>query len=216
MSHAWIAVTHLDDAGYAQHRRPSARRSRRPRRTTWRRQNGIGSRRGVRATIVLLGSLRLRRRRLESSPPRRAADRLRRHRLRASASRRSSTASTRMPTAAHHAVVRLLEPQSRRTSSRFLSVQTTSSSRRSSTAANRRRFHRFRAADPTGARRDRERGVFTVTVPAKFNGDVVWTLRHAGQTHKVPGRTKTGAYGLHWPMAMGSIPPLLGFTADGR
>ena len=66
---------------------------------------------------------------------------------------------------------------------------------------------------PTGARRDRERGVFTVTVPPKFSGDVVWTLRHAGQTNKVPGRTKTGAYGLRWPMAMGSIPPLVGFTA---
>jgi hypothetical protein len=67
---------------------------------------------------------------------------------------------------------------------------------------------------PTGARRDRERGVFTVTIPPKFTGDVVWTLRHAGQTHKVPGRTKTGAYGLRWPMAMGSIPPLVGFTAS--
>ena len=66
---------------------------------------------------------------------------------------------------------------------------------------------------PTGARRDRERGVFTVTVPATFKGDVVWTLRHAGQTNKVPGRTKTGAYGLRWPMAMGSIPPMVGFTA---
>ena len=64
---------------------------------------------------------------------------------------------------------------------------------------------------PTGARRDRERGVFTVTVPAGFKGDVVWTLRHAGQTHKVPGRSKTGAYGLRWPMAMGSIPPQLRF-----
>jgi hypothetical protein len=65
------------------------------------------------------------------------------------------------------------------------------------------------------ARRDRERGVFTITVPAGFKGDVVWTLRHAGQTHKVPGRSKTGAYGLKWPMAMGSIPPLVRFTADG-
>jgi hypothetical protein len=66
---------------------------------------------------------------------------------------------------------------------------------------------------PTGARRDRERGVFTVNIPATYKGDVVWTIRHAGQTHKVPGRTKTGAYGLRWPMAMGSIPPLVGFTA---
>lgn len=66
---------------------------------------------------------------------------------------------------------------------------------------------------PTGARRDRERGVFTVNIPATFKGDVVWTIRHAGQTNKVPGRTRTGAYGLRWPMAMGSIPPLVGFTA---
>jgi hypothetical protein len=76
--------------------------------------------------------------------------------------------------------------------------------------------------DATGAgrgrgsdRRDRERGVFTVTVPAGFQGDVVWTLRNRGQTVSVPGRTKTGAYGLRWPMAMGSIPPLLRFKADG-
>lgn len=68
---------------------------------------------------------------------------------------------------------------------------------------------------PTGARRDRQRGVFTITVPATFKGDVVWTLRHGGQTHKVPGRSKTGAYGLNWPMAMGSIPPQLRFKADG-
>jgi hypothetical protein len=66
-----------------------------------------------------------------------------------------------------------------------------------------------------GGRRDRERGVFTITVPATFKGDVVWTLRHAGQTHKVPGRSKTGAYGLLWPMASGSIPPQLRFKPDG-
>jgi hypothetical protein len=66
-----------------------------------------------------------------------------------------------------------------------------------------------------GDRRDRERGVFTVTVPAGFKGDVVWTLRHRGQIHSVPARTKTGAYQLRWPMAMGSIPPLLRFKADG-
>jgi hypothetical protein len=70
-------------------------------------------------------------------------------------------------------------------------------------------------ADPAGGRRDRERGVFTITVPATFKGDVVWTLRHGGQTHKVPGRAKTGAYGLRWPMAMGSIPPVVRFRADG-
>ena len=70
-------------------------------------------------------------------------------------------------------------------------------------------------SDAGGGRRDRERGVFTVTVPATFKGDVVWTLRHAGQTHKVPGRSKTGAYGLLWPMASGSIPPQLRFKPDG-
>ena len=64
-------------------------------------------------------------------------------------------------------------------------------------------------------RRDRERGVFTVTVPAGFTGDVVWTLRHRGQTYSVPGRAKNSAYSLRWPMAMGSIPPLLRFTQAG-
>jgi hypothetical protein len=67
----------------------------------------------------------------------------------------------------------------------------------------------------SGARRERERGVFTVTVPAGFTGDVVWTLRHAGKTFKVPARATTGAYQLRWPMAMGSIPPLLRFRPDG-
>ena len=66
-----------------------------------------------------------------------------------------------------------------------------------------------------GPRRERERGVFTVTVPAGFSGDVVWTLRNQGQTFTVPGRAKTGAYQLRWPMAMGSIPPLLRFKAEG-
>ena len=66
-----------------------------------------------------------------------------------------------------------------------------------------------------GDRRDRERGVFAVTTPAGFQGDVVWTLRHRGQTYKVPGRAKTGAYQLRWPMAMGSIPPLLRFSPKG-
>lgn len=73
----------------------------------------------------------------------------------------------------------------------------------------------FPVSELATGRRDRARGVFTITVPATFKGDVVWTLRHAGQTHKVPGRAKTGAYGLRWPMAMGSIPPQLRFKADG-
>jgi hypothetical protein len=57
--------------------------------------------------------------------------------------------------------------------------------------------------------------VFTITVPAGFKGDVVWTIRYRGQTLRVPGRAKTGAYQLRWPMAMGSVPPLLRFEADG-
>jgi hypothetical protein len=72
--------------------------------------------------------------------------------------------------------------------------------------------------DSSGARidrRERERGVFTITVPAGFKGDVVWTLRYRGQTHRVPGRAKSGAYQLRWPMAMGSVPPLLRFKPDG-
>jgi hypothetical protein len=64
-------------------------------------------------------------------------------------------------------------------------------------------------------RRERERGVFTVTVPAGFRGDVVWTLRNRGQTFSVPGRAKSTAYQLRWPMAMGSVPPLLRFSPDG-
>lgn len=75
------------------------------------------------------------------------------------------------------------------------------------------------APDPTSTaatgRRERERGAFTVTVPAGFKGDVVWTLRVRGQAFSVPGRARTGAYQLRWPMAMGSVPPLLHFKPDG-
>lgn len=66
-----------------------------------------------------------------------------------------------------------------------------------------------------GANYARERGAFTVTVPADYKGDVVWTLRYQGQTLAIPGRTKSTAYQLSWPMAMGSVPPLLRFQPDG-
>ena len=66
-----------------------------------------------------------------------------------------------------------------------------------------------------GGNYPRERGVFTVKVPADHKGDVVWTLRYQGQTWSVPGRAKSGAYQLSWPMAMGSTPPLLRFQPDG-
>jgi hypothetical protein len=71
------------------------------------------------------------------------------------------------------------------------------------------------APGAVAGRRERERGVFTVTVPAGFQGDVVWTLRVRGQAYSVPGRARTGAYQLRWPMAMGSVPPLLRFTLNG-
>jgi hypothetical protein len=64
-------------------------------------------------------------------------------------------------------------------------------------------------------RRERERGVFTITVPAAFRGDVIWTLRYRGQTYSVPGRAKSEAYRLSWPMANGSVPPLLRFKPNG-
>lgn len=64
-------------------------------------------------------------------------------------------------------------------------------------------------------RRGRERGVFTVTVPAGFQDSVVWTLNVGGQTYKVPANTKSAAYQLRWPMAMGSVPPLLRFSPEG-
>jgi hypothetical protein len=72
-----------------------------------------------------------------------------------------------------------------------------------------------RGPRPNLNRHDRERGVFTITVPRDFKGDVVWTLRHAGQTWSVPARTKSSAYQLSWPMAMGSTPPLLRFEQAG-
>jgi hypothetical protein len=66
-----------------------------------------------------------------------------------------------------------------------------------------------------GGNYPRERGVFTVRVPADQKGDVVWTLRYQGQTWSVPGRAKSSAYQLSWPMAMGSTPPLLRFQPNG-
>jgi hypothetical protein len=66
-----------------------------------------------------------------------------------------------------------------------------------------------------GNQYDRQRGVFTVTVPTSFKGDVVWTLKHQGQTWTIPARATSTAYQLSWPMAMGSTPPLLRFQEKG-
>lgn len=59
----------------------------------------------------------------------------------------------------------------------------------------------------------RERGVFSVTIPADERDiDVVWTLSHNGYTYSVPGRVGHTAYELsHAPMGVGSLPPALGF-----
>jgi hypothetical protein len=73
----------------------------------------------------------------------------------------------------------------------------------------------FVPGSPGGDGRGRERGVFTVTVPAGFQDNVVWTLNVRGQTNKVPANAKSGAYQLRWPMAMGSLPPTLRFKQDG-
>jgi hypothetical protein len=63
----------------------------------------------------------------------------------------------------------------------------------------------------------RERGVFTVTVPAEFRDrDIWWTLRVNGEELRVPGRMTSPAYELSYdPMAMGSMPPLVRFSPGG-
>jgi len=69
--------------------------------------------------------------------------------------------------------------------------------------------------DDPPTRRERERGVFTVTVPAGFRDDVVWTLVNQERSFSVPGNAQSSAYRLQWPMAMGSQPPLVRFSPDG-
>ena len=58
-------------------------------------------------------------------------------------------------------------------------------------------------------------GVFTVTVPAGFRDDVVWTLVNQERSFSVPGNAQSSAYQLQWPMALGSQPPLVRFSPDG-
>ena len=71
-----------------------------------------------------------------------------------------------------------------------------------------------RAEEPP-TRRQRNRGVFTVTVPADFRDDVVWTLVNQERSFSVPANAQSSAYQLQWPMAMGSQPPLVRFSPDG-
>jgi hypothetical protein len=64
----------------------------------------------------------------------------------------------------------------------------------------------------------RERGTFAVTVPADFQGDVVWTIRSPnGYVASVPGRTGSVAYELSvTPQAAGSLRPYVRFSPDGE
>ncbi|MCY3545696.1 MAG: hypothetical protein OXH51_03595 [Gemmatimonadetes bacterium] len=65
----------------------------------------------------------------------------------------------------------------------------------------------------------RDRGVFHVTVPASYeDGEraVVWTITANGWTNATPGRVGIPALQLDYgPRAMGSVPPVVRFTADG-
>ncbi len=65
----------------------------------------------------------------------------------------------------------------------------------------------------------RDRGVFTVTVPASYAATaqrVVWTIRSNGVTYSVPARVGVEALQLDYgPRAMGSVPPLVRLEPDG-
>jgi hypothetical protein len=63
----------------------------------------------------------------------------------------------------------------------------------------------------------RERGTFAVTVPAGFQGDLVWTLTVNGKTYSVPARTGLAAYELSYtPQASGSLMPVVKFAESGQ
>ena len=62
-----------------------------------------------------------------------------------------------------------------------------------------------------------ERGVFAVTVPASMAGtEVVWTLKHAGHSYSIPGRTASVFYELsRAERALGSLLPAIRFNLSG-
>ncbi|MQA88752.1 MAG: hypothetical protein GEU90_00760 [Gemmatimonas sp.] len=78
----------------------------------------------------------------------------------------------------------------------------------------------FDGVQPTSFPPGREAGVFAITVPADFEGDVVWHLNTMGRQNEVPGRSTSPAYELSYrPMALGSVPPSVRFEragAEGR
>jgi len=64
----------------------------------------------------------------------------------------------------------------------------------------------------------RDRGLFTITVPAEYadGRQVYWHLRHNGQLLSVPGKVGVSSYQLdHNPKPAGSLPPILKFSQDG-
>ena len=65
----------------------------------------------------------------------------------------------------------------------------------------------------------RDRGVFSVTVPASFSDRtqrIVWTLTVNGVTHSVPARVGVSALQLDYgAKAMGSVPPLVRLDPGG-
>jgi hypothetical protein len=66
----------------------------------------------------------------------------------------------------------------------------------------------FNGVQPTSFPPGREVGVFAITVPADYEGDVVWHLNTMGRENEVPGRSTSPAYELGYrPMALGSLPP---------
>jgi hypothetical protein len=77
----------------------------------------------------------------------------------------------------------------------------------------------YDGTQPTVFRPRRDRGVYAVTVPGDFaerGGRVTWTLRHRGETLTAAGHIGSVAYQLNFgPQAMGSMPPKLGFVAEG-
>jgi hypothetical protein len=75
----------------------------------------------------------------------------------------------------------------------------------------------FDGLQPTTFVPGRQPGVFGITVPAGFTGDVVWHLRTHDDVKTVPGRNTSFAYELAFhPMAMGSVPPVLRFEPSGE
>jgi hypothetical protein len=74
----------------------------------------------------------------------------------------------------------------------------------------------FNGMQPTSFPPGRHAGVFTVTVPGDYRGDVVWYLRTQGQLNRVPGRATAPAYELSTaPMAVGSVAPMVRFDRSG-